>query len=148
MTLQTLIWLFLLPVSGISLIDSDPVDINLNDYKWENRILLLFSDDNTDKLYQQQLSLLNYHRSELDERDLILISVFEEGGSSPDGNDISRASAKQLKDSYRTMNQPFTFILIGKDGGVKLKSNEVVLMDDLFGRIDSMPMRRQEMRGR
>jgi hypothetical protein len=36
-------------------------------------------------------------------------------------------------------------LLIGKDGGVKLRSSEPVSVKDIFGLIDSMPMRRQEM---
>jgi len=39
----------------------------------------------------------------------------------------------------------FQVLLIGKDGGVKLRSSEPVSMKDLFGLIDSMPMRQQEM---
>jgi hypothetical protein len=35
--------------------------------------------------------------------------------------------------------------LIGKDGTVKLRSAEPVPVKDIFGLIDSMPMRRQEM---
>ncbi len=36
-------------------------------------------------------------------------------------------------------------IMEQKDGGVKLRSSEPVSTKDLFGLIDSMPMRRQEM---
>jgi len=39
----------------------------------------------------------------------------------------------------------FQVLLIGKDGGVKLRSSGPVSMKDLFGLIDSMPMRQQEM---
>jgi len=40
----------------------------------------------------------------------------------------------------------FHAILIGKDGGVKGRWDSPVDMDALFGLIDAMPMRRQEMR--
>ena len=39
-------------------------------------------------------------------------------------------------------------LLIGKDGGVKLRSTEPVSTDELFALIDSMPMRRREMEER
>ncbi len=41
---------------------------------------------------------------------------------------------------------PFTAVLIGKDGGVKEKSSRPIPPADLFGTVDKMPMRRQEMR--
>jgi hypothetical protein len=37
---------------------------------------------------------------------------------------------------------------IGKDGGVKLRSAEPVAAGDFFALIDTMPMRRREMRER
>jgi hypothetical protein len=40
----------------------------------------------------------------------------------------------------------FVFILIGKDGTVKLRAKQPVLSDALFGLIDSMSMRKDEMR--
>ena len=36
-------------------------------------------------------------------------------------------------------------MLIGKDGGVKLRQEEPISVADLFALIDSMPMRKQEM---
>ena len=40
----------------------------------------------------------------------------------------------------------FRVVLVGKDGGVKLSSAAPVSAAKLFGLIDSMPMRRLEMR--
>ena len=37
-------------------------------------------------------------------------------------------------------------LLVGKDGGVKLRSEEPVSIQRIFDLIDSMPMRRREMR--
>lgn len=42
----------------------------------------------------------------------------------------------------------FEALLVGRDGGVKLRSPEPIGPDELFGRIDEMPMRRREMRER
>jgi len=42
--------------------------------------------------------------------------------------------------------EDFVFILIGKVGTVKLKAKQPVLSEDLFGLIDNMPMRKEEMR--
>jgi hypothetical protein len=40
----------------------------------------------------------------------------------------------------------FQFLLIGKDGTVKMMSEEMVAHEKLFSTIDAMPMRKQEMR--
>jgi hypothetical protein len=40
----------------------------------------------------------------------------------------------------------FTIILVGRDGGEKLRSSEVVSAEKLFGLIDAMPMRKDEMK--
>jgi len=40
----------------------------------------------------------------------------------------------------------FASILVGKDGGVKLRSNAPVSAERLSNVIDAMPMRRREMR--
>ena len=37
-------------------------------------------------------------------------------------------------------------ILLGKDGGIKLKRNDRVKFEEIFSLIDSMPMRKDEMR--
>ena len=37
-------------------------------------------------------------------------------------------------------------ILVGKDGGVKLRQNAQVKLNDIFALIDAMPMRQEEMR--
>lgn len=39
----------------------------------------------------------------------------------------------------------FEILLIGLDGGVKLRQDKVIDAETLFARIDAMPMRRQEL---
>ena len=42
-------------------------------------------------------------------------------------------------------NERFSILLIGKDGGEKLRSHEIPDLDTLFALIDGMPMRPREM---
>jgi hypothetical protein len=42
----------------------------------------------------------------------------------------------------------FTVILIGKDGGEKIRQGSSVDLKEIFAIIDAMPMRQQEMRER
>jgi hypothetical protein len=40
----------------------------------------------------------------------------------------------------------FAVILMGKDGGIKLRRQSQTKLTDIFALIDAMPMRREEMR--
>jgi len=107
----------------------------LKDHKWKNRVVLLFAPNISDaKLIAQQKIILN-NKLGFEERDLVVLSFVLEDKKS-----------KDLRAKFKVQDDKFTFILIGKDGGVKLSKSEVVLSKDLFGLIDSMPMRKSEMR--
>ena len=48
----------------------------------------------------------------------------------------------------KTYGSSARVVLVGKDGGIKLSSRQAVSAGRLFGLIDSMPMRQDEMRRR
>jgi hypothetical protein len=56
--------------------------------------------------------------------------------------------ADRLRERYSVGRRQFRALLVGKDGGVKLSSGRAISANRLFGLIDSMPMRRKEMRRR
>ena len=125
---------------------TDPIDLNLSEYRWENRVILLFASDSADEYYRRQAELLKSETAGLADRDLMVVSVFAEGESNLDGKSITERSADRLRNRYWDKSDTFTFILLGKDGGVKIRADDIVEIDQLFGRIDSMPMRQREMR--
>ena len=95
-----------------------------------HRIVLIFGNNTT--LVQRQLVLLQKDSSGLAERDLIVKQV------KPGDN---------LYQTYDIIfNEPFTVILIGKDGGEKYRSNSILTTNHLFTIIDAMPMRQAEIR--
>lgn len=50
---------------------------------------------------------------------------------------------------YRTGEaEEFAVVLIGRDGGEKFRSDDPVSVEELFSKIDEMPVRRREMRER
>ena len=125
---------------------TDPIDLNLSEYRWENRVILLFARDSADEHYHRQAELLKSVTAGVADRDLMVVSVFTEGESHLDGKRITNRSADRLRNRYWDESDTFTFILLGKDGGVKIRAGEIVEIEQLFGRIDSMPMRQREMR--
>jgi hypothetical protein len=53
-----------------------------------------------------------------------------------------------LRSRFGATRAAFRVVLVGKDGGTKLAQSSPILPDALFGAIDAMPMRRDEMRRR
>lgn len=56
---------------------------------------------------------------------------------------------RALRVEYHTGEaEEFAVVLIGHDGGEKLRSGGPISAEELFGKIDEMPMRRREIRER
>lgn len=72
------------------------------------------------------------------DRDLTAKSLFEDGS---DESDTARSR-------FGIERGAFAAVLVGKDGGEKFRSEEPVPAEKLFGLIDAMPMRRQEIQAR
>ena len=113
-------------------------------YRWENRVLLVFAPDVDSTLYLRQHQMLLDAKPGLNERDVVVISVLKNIVSTNE-RPAAPVSADDLRDAYDVLPHDFRIVLIGKDGGVKLRQDEPILAADLFALIDSMPMRKQEM---
>lgn len=58
---------------------------------------------------------------------------------------LAGETAGELRRAYGVADG-FEALLVGRDGGVKLRSPEPVSPEELFERIDEMPLRRRELR--
>ena len=120
----------------------------------KNRVLLVFAPTDQDPRLHEQLNLLSHHSQDMKERDLILIPVPMQSGppTTPDTLRtlrppiISASEQLTLHHRFRVAPRDFAAILLGKDGGEKLRSATPISIERLNGTIDAMPMRRQEMR--
>lgn len=112
------------------------------------RPLLLFAEDEGDARLQRQLAEVEAARDPFVERDMILIVVLGTGSSRVEGRTLTNDDADHLRASYGVEKGSFALRLVGKDGGVKRRSDDVVPMDVLCDLIDAMPMRQEEMRRR
>ena len=81
-----------------------------------------------------QHRLLDADPAALNERQVTIVDMVPQD---------ARAASLQLDADDE---EAFTVLLIGKDGGVKLRRHEPVTIALLTRTIDAMPMRRQEMR--
>lgn len=121
---------------------------SLQQHQWEDRIILIFADSEDNEFYQEQLQHLQANEAELKDRDLVVYRILDQKAFQPGGKPMKRGWADALRSSYQGEEKSFLFVLIGKDGGVKLRSNREVEVKKLFALIDGMPMRRAEMRKR
>jgi glutathione peroxidase len=118
--------------------------LEIADYRWKNRIVLLFAPGNNHPSCANFLQAWDARAEDVSERDLLLIKVFEEGESRIGNTHLPATSAMELRGQYQVEPGSMTLILIGKDGGEKLRRTALGL-GELFAAIDAMPMRRREM---
>lgn len=131
-------------VEGMSK-DSELKKIDLVEYRWKNRLVLIFAPSIEDSFYLKQKSEFKGKLAELEERDIITIELLEASISTIAEIPLNNGQQSFLRKKFEVIDD-FVFILIGKDGTVKLRANELVSSEDLFSLIDSMPMRKEEMR--
>ncbi len=109
---------------------------DLSDLRWKRRVVVIYAPAGTEKQLAEQQQLFDAHASGLSERDVTRI--------------LLRKSADhgKIAPRFKLSGKKFAVLLLGKDGGEKFRSSEVVPPETLFRLIDSMPMRREEMRQR
>jgi hypothetical protein len=135
-----------IPVPGVQTTMEIPAPPLLDQYQWKNRLLLLFAPDEEDRTYKLQLEELLKQERGLRERELLIFHIFPDSVKLPDGTVSGQADASNLRKHYVIPQKETATLLIGKDGGEKLRSRDLLTTERLFQTIDAMPMRRQEMK--
>jgi hypothetical protein len=104
--------------------------------KWDKRVLLVSAPDAHDPSLDHQRRIIAGWRTGAEERDLAVVEVV--------GDRVAGASdlAATLRQRYRLPAAGFAVILIGKDGGAKLRETRPISAATLEETIDAMPMRR------
>lgn len=118
--------------------------LSLNDFRWENRIIIVNSDLAQTKK-SKQLELLMQDTIGLKDRNLLVFSVENEMAHELVNEKLYKIGEEQLTKLNFTKGS-FEIILIGKDGGIKLRNTSIVQNSEIYGLIDRMPMRQAEMR--
>lgn len=108
-----------------------PETANLHQYQWHYRPLVIFAPSEKDVNYVQQMKILEDAKAELVDRDIIVFS------------DTSPASKGQLRSQLEPKG--FEVVLVGKDGGMKLREQQPISSEALLSTIDSMPMRKAHL---
>lgn len=118
-------------------------DDPLQKYRWENRILLIYANNMGVQQAAEQISLFEKEKEGFAERDLLFFFLPENGKAD---HPFTPEEEERIRSRFVLEDQAFLVILIGKDGGEKLRKEEILTNEALFATIDAMPMRRSEMR--
>ena len=127
-------------------IGSTEVDIDfMENYLWKNRILLVFSPTQTNPHLLNQRSWISKNRPGFDDRHLLVFEIVDNNVLLRLGESAVNHNASVLRSEFSVKKDQFRSLLIGKDGTIKY--NRLIPVDPcyLFGLIDSMSMRRQEI---
>ena len=124
----------------------EPRAMDLDQFKWKNRLLFLFSPTRSHPLFDTLQKSLADRQPGVADRDLVIFEILESGSSRINTENMDPQTAQSLRERFEVSPGQFTVILVGKDGGTKMNRNEETQLVDIFGLIDSMPMRQDEMR--
>ncbi len=126
--------------------------VTLDSLRDRYRPLLVFAPHMTAQ-FRQQMRVLAHGAEDLQERDVIIVPDLFKNDVYGDGvfdavriSSLSPTEQAAIRRRFHIRPNDFTVILIGKDGGEKLRSHQPISLDTLRSTIDAMPMRQDEMR--
>jgi hypothetical protein len=119
-----------------------------------NRVLLIFAPTGADRRYGQQIAAFEHHEVDLRSRDVVVIPVLIDGGPPQSSNTVRMLQPPliqadeqiTIRRRFHIQQSQFAVILLGKDGGEKLRSATPIALARLNRTIDAMPGRQDEMR--
>ncbi|GAB5433313.1 DUF4174 domain-containing protein [Tritonibacter mobilis] len=112
----------------------DGYDVDIAEYQWTHRPVVVFADSPADPRYQEQIDELLQDIPALMTRDVVVFV------------DTDPKARSALRKKLRPRG--FMLVLIGKDGGVKLRKPLPWSVRELSRTIDKMPMRQREIEAR
>jgi hypothetical protein len=110
-----------------------PADMtDLSEFRWKKRPVVVFADSENDPAFIEQMEFLEDEVAELTERDVVVLV------------DTDPAARSPLRLKMRPRG--FMLVLVGKDGGIKLRKPFPWDVREITRSIDKMPMRQREIR--
>ncbi len=109
-------------------------ELDIEDYHWANRVIIVFSDSPFNPNYIEQLNLLEEDAAVLAERDVIVMI------------DSDPTVESKIRKEFRPLG--FALVAIGKDGRIFLRKPTPWNLREISRAIDKLPIRQQELRSR
>jgi len=118
----------------------------LQQYEWKNRILVVYSNEIELDLIAEQFDVLTKSQNELSERKILLLHLHKNRYKTVFPEDLQWKRSSLKEDLNISTGTNFEVFLIGLDGSVKLRQQEIIQPEKLFSLIDGMPMRKAEIK--
>ena len=106
--------------------------IDLAEFQWVNRLLVILADTDNDPRYVEQMDLLRDQSDELTDRDVIVLL------------DTDPSLKTRLRERMRPRG--FAIVLVGKDGQIRLRKPFPWSVREISRAIDKSPLRQRELR--
>lgn len=135
---------FELSLARVAAYSAEP--FSLDAYRWQHRVLVVGATSANDERLTALRDQLAASAAAFDDRDLLLITLLDDGVSSAGGQPLTEDDATALRRSLALRAGQFDMRLVGKDGSIKL-SSETATAGEVYALIDAMPMRRRESAG-
>ena len=120
----------------------------LDRLSWSARPLLVLAPQADHPGVDAMVAAFEARRCETRDRDMVLVVLPESGPGRLGGEVLSAREVSAIRARYGGGVPGFQVVLVGKDGGAKLRRDAVPDLGDVFALIDGMPMRRADMRER
>jgi hypothetical protein len=129
----------------MTFLQRDATSMDLKQFQWKHRLLLIFVMDENDPPFKKLQDEIIAQKAEVEDRDLLVFMIVERGLSRMNTTPLDSVTVDSIRKYYAVPHSIFRVILVGKDGGVKLKQDGTANLEEIFERIDAMPMRKNEM---
>jgi hypothetical protein len=106
--------------------------IDLEDFKWTNRVLVVFADNPLDLNFVRQMNLLTDRPELLTERDVVVLT-----DTDPDALSLVRKALRP---------RGFALVVVDKDGAVMFRKPDPWDLREITRAIDKTPLRQQEIK--
>jgi hypothetical protein len=147
---------FCIPMATPQVGVDSPMPVTLDSMRDRYRPVLVFAPSTTPD-FLNQIRILAQGGVPLHERNVITVPLLLHQDNKPwgivfNGNDdigqMAHDEQAAARRRFHIAPSSFTVILLGKDGGEKLRSTKPLTLQKLRDTIDAMPMRQEEMRAR
>ncbi|NJC28211.1 DUF4174 domain-containing protein [Neolewinella antarctica] len=119
---------------------------SLNEFQWKSRLVILFTPDPGDPLFQEQMRLLYGQHEEFQTRRVTFISVTPGGKFENTGRFLNESFSEQYYEKFSPNQYEFTMVLVGLDSNEKYRAaNRLTPASVLLSLIDGMPIREREL---
>jgi hypothetical protein len=121
-------------LTGVVMMTGESKAAPLDELRWKSRVLVVVGSP-TDPAVEQQRRIYRAAGEGMSERSIVLSEALD-----------SSERSRQIRSRLDADGKRFQVFLVGKDGDTAISSDKPLSADYLFGKVDAMPMRRDEMR--